>query len=117
MSFIKLLTPMGIGRMHMNKSQTITPSLAGVALIINLLFPPWVYTFQTQGISPVRNPAGYALIFAPPSARQSSYLHGVAIDTSRLVVQSFLVIVAGGVSFGVATLSTRRRNAEPLSSL
>ena len=97
--------------MHMNKSQKITLSLAGIALVINLLFPPWVYTFQTQGISQVRNPAGYALIFAPPSSLERSYLHGVAIDTSRLAVLSFLVIVAGGVCFGVATLTTRRRNA------
>ena len=96
----------------MNKNQKIILSLAGIALVINLLFPPWVYTFQTQGISQVRNPAGYALIFAPPSSRQSNYLHGVAIDTGRLAVQSFLVIVAGGVCFfGVATLTTRRRNA------
>lgn len=95
----------------MNKSQTITLSLAGLALIINLLFPPWVYTFQAQGISQVRNPAGYALIFVPPSSRNSNYLHGVAIDTSRLAVQSFLLIIAGGICFGVATLTTRRRNA------
>lgn len=100
----------------MNKSQTITLSLAGITLIINLLFPPWVYTFQTQGISQVRNPAGYALIFAPPSARQTmggSNLHGVAIDTSRLGVQSFLVIVAGGVGLGVTTLTKRRRKGCP----
>lgn len=94
----------------MNKSQIVTLLLAGSALIINLLFPPWTYTFQMQGVSQVREPAGYALIFAPPSPRQSSYLHGVGIDASRLTVQSSLVIVAGGVVFGVATLTTRRRN-------
>lgn len=97
--------------MHMNRSQIITLSLAGIALIINFLFPPWVYTFQAQGISQVRNPAGYALIFTPPSARHSNILNGVAVDTARLVAQSFLVVVAGGVSFGVATLTTRRRKA------
>ena len=80
--------------------------LSGAVLVLSLLFPPWMYTFQIGGISQVTVPAGYASVFKPPQPRESGYVHGVAIDTSRLVVQSLAIAVA--IAIGLALLSRKR---------
>lgn len=93
----------------MNKPQTISLSVAAAVLVVNLLFPPWVYTYQRTGISQLRKPAGYALIFSPPPPLQiAGGSHGVAMDTSRLFVQSLIVLICSGVAFGVVTATTRQ---------
>jgi hypothetical protein len=68
--------------------------VGGTLLAANLLFPPWIYTFQSQGISRVTIPAGYAAVFAPPEPRTSGYIHGVSIDVTRLVVQTLAISLA-----------------------
>lgn len=94
----------------MNKSQKTILVLVATLLCCNFLFPPWIHTYQQAGISQVHRPAGYASIFAPPEPRNEYRRDGVVMDTSRLVVQSLVVLIAGGAAFAVGSTTRRRRN-------
>lgn len=51
----------------MNRPQYIALGSTAAVLVVNLLVPPWVHTFQYPGMGQSsRRPAGYALIFSPP---------------------------------------------------
>jgi hypothetical protein len=81
----------GVARWH--QAARLSLYAAGVVLFVNFLVPPWVYTFQSQGISQVTVPAGYAVLFMPPQPRAASLLHGVAVDSRRLVLQTLAIVV------------------------
>lgn len=92
----------------MNSKQRIVILLGIFVLFVNLMFPPWDYTFQTEGISRVAKPAGYALLFAPPQPRQVSARHGVALGTSRLVLQTVCILLLfGGLSFALPRIGPK----------
>lgn len=73
--------------------------VATVALLIFAgmgLWPPWVYTEYRASV--VR-PAGYHLIFAPPSPDSDRHADGVRIDTGRLLLQwTVLAAVVGALA-------------------
>lgn len=59
------------------------------------LCPPWVYT--GFGTSVVR-PAGYHLVFAPPTPESDRWADGVRIDGTRLLLQwAVLAAVVGAL--------------------
>src|SRR4030042_6273813 len=77
---------------HMNTIQRVVLATGMLIVALSILFPPWVYTFQIQGIKQVTIPAGYYSIFSPPPPRQAGYLHGVRVDHSRLIIQTIAII-------------------------
>ena|SRR5438046_2006147 len=73
---------------------------AGFAFfLVASLFPPWVQTFQDQGISQVRRDAGYHVLFTPPEPSRDHPKFGVAIDSQRLLIEYLVILVAAGGFF------------------
>lgn len=72
--------------------------LIGICMIFLMgLFPPWTDTFHRAGMKAVEKPAGYSFLLTPPSSeRITSAYYGVQIDFSRLLLQWFLMAIAGG---------------------
>lgn len=69
--------------------------IAGIIIIlVCCLFPPWVRTYKAQSTYSERS-AGYALIISPPRTRNSMRF-GIKLDTSRLLLQLFIVSIATG---------------------
>lgn len=95
-------------KISMNTVQRIILAMGILMVAISLLFPPWMYTFQSAGISQVTNPAGYYFVFSPPGVRYSSPFYGVRIDFLRLVIQT-LSIAATGLSALVILRSLPRQ--------
>lgn len=60
------------------------------ALILTCLFPPWLYTFDAQATHS-RKPAGYSLLFSPPtnpdSTGEDARFFGVQLDFGRLFIE------------------------------
>jgi len=68
--------------------------LVGAALAASaILFPPWNYSYQRQGISQVQKPAGYSFIFTPPRPQEKDSAYGVVVDWSRMALQLRIVVV------------------------
>ena len=76
--------------------------LGAIAFVASGLFPPWVSTFNPPGGGVSETPAGYRLIFDPPSysGAGARYLGGVRIDYGRLLIQWAMIgaVVAGAIS-------------------
>lgn len=83
----------------MNKKQLYIVWLAGAALTLACVFPPWIYTFQARGISQVQKPAGYDFLLTPPAPERSTPLFGVSVDIPRLGVELLVIAVIGGAGF------------------
>ena len=68
--------------------------IAGIIIIlVCCLFPPWVRTYKAKSTYSERS-AGYALIISPP--RTGNIRFGIKLDTSRLLLQLFIVSIATG---------------------
>lgn len=76
--------------------------LLGVVLVVSMgLYPPWIYTFDVEGIR-MEVSAGYSFITsppgAPPEARRLSHLWSRRVNIVLLLVQWFgVIIVVGGM--------------------
>src|SRR5262245_55129438 len=83
------------------------------AATVSVLYPPWVYTFQTVGTSQVRRPATYNWIFLPPAPLAQSVAYGVAIDYGRLGLQAaglgFVVGMGLLLTAGISRPAWRRQ--------
>lgn len=81
----------------MNRKQKIVVGI-GLAIILAMgLFPPWLNTVSFQGTI-AKKPAGFSFLFHPPDIISDDEFYGVILDSTRLLVQWFLVIlVAGGL--------------------
>lgn len=84
--------------MRLNRSQRLTIILGGLGVLIMLVFPPWVFTFDAESIH-MQMDAGYAPISDPPkpaaALKKWEWLTGgyrqmvvVKIDRERLLLQS-----------------------------
>ena len=69
-----------------------------VAIILCCAFPPWIHTFKAEGIYSEES-AGYSLLIDPPSRKKANIRFGVKLDTSRLLLQVFMVFFTTG--FGI----------------
>src|SRR5262249_40476623 len=107
----KATTPDSAGSSIRGPARSIVIYAGALALAISLLFPPWVYTFQTPGMGQVRVPAGYALLFAPPLPRYDNGRDGVELDAWRLLVQTGLILVVGAVAWWSCDPVSSRVNA------
>lgn len=80
--------------------QYVVRYVCGIALLLNFALPPWVSTFQAPGSSQVARPAGYALIFKPPTLVRSNPREGMTIDVTRLTLQALAIAVLALVTSG-----------------
>ena len=70
--------------------------ITGIILILACcLFPPWVHTFKAKSIYSEES-AGYSLIVNPPQRKNNDLRFGVKLDTSRLLLQIFIISIATG---------------------
>ena len=81
----------------MSHRQLLFAWATGAFIALACLVPPWEYTFQAQGISQVRKPAGYSLLFIPPAPERDNARFGVAIDFGRLGAELLVISVIGGL--------------------
>lgn len=93
--------------------------IAGIVIIlVCCLFPPWICTYKAESRYS-ENPAGYALIISPPDP-ESSNRFGIKLDTSRLLLQLFIVFIATGAGVLIfedkGKKAIRGSNLPPLSS-
>lgn len=79
----------------MNRKQGFFLGAAIFVIVLMGLFPPWIHTFNYQGIYS-EEPGGYAFIFDPPAAssKWGTYHHGLRLDVSRLLLQWAIVGIA-----------------------
>ena len=81
--------------------------IIGVILLIACcLFPPWIYTFKANGIYSEES-AGYSLFINPPAKKTNNPKFGVKLDTSRLLLQFFMVSISTGL--GVFIFQNKRQ--------
>jgi hypothetical protein len=104
----------------MNKRQLIALWVGIGVLAVMGVFPPWVRSFSGAGPRlPCETAAIYAPIFWPPASRKGAVdswdcdtgsvpSFGVRVDTTRLLVQWFLVgMVTGGLILSLRTRTGR----------
>ena len=88
--------------MKLSKKQRFIVALGGLAVVVMFVFPPWVFTYDSES-DHIRMDAGYAPIFDPPKPEtawekhkdiEATHLRGVLvlrtavrIDSMRLLVQ------------------------------
>ncbi len=87
----------------------VAVSVGAAFLVASLLFPPWSFTFQTEGISQVRKPAGYAFLLNPPPPQEKSLLCGIVLDWSRLGTQLLAIAVTTGTVWYVCQVIDKWR--------
>lgn len=75
----------------MAKKQKVVLIIGVVIIALMCLVPPWKYTFSMESTYSER-PAGYFVIFTPPSRVNDTNAHGVVLDIHRLMIQWFVVI-------------------------
>lgn len=80
----------------MNSTQRFIAFLAIIVCSLMCVYTPWLHTYQDQGISQVKRPAGYHLVFLPPVPAQDHWYFGVRIDFGRLAIQ----LLGAGALFG-----------------
>jgi hypothetical protein len=88
--------------------------IGGALIVISLLFPPWLYTFQTRGISQVRKPAGYGFLLAPPAPEHDNVIYGISLDWSRLSAQVVMLALLTAICWFGARRSPRRYGRQVL---
>ncbi len=85
--------------MRASKSN-IALRVGGILLVMSLLFPPWAYTYSSSSGNSHRRPAGYGLLFDPPSPTTRFLAAGIVLDWSRLTAQiGVIALLTGGVWF------------------
>jgi hypothetical protein len=94
--------------MTFNSKQIKILIIAAAIFVLMGIFPPWIYTFDNRSIHS-ENPAGYALISEPPDPEEYKVQYGVRLDTSRLIVQWLVLLVA---TAGATLLVSGKRNSE-----
>lgn len=76
--------------------------IAAIIIVFMGLIPPWTGIIVRQGTI-YKNSAGYSSIFSPPELRNDPLGRkvdmGMEIDTTRLFIQWFVVIVAWGAVY------------------
>ena len=87
----------------------VVVSVGAAFLVASLLFPPWSFTFQIEGISQVRKPAGYALLLNPPPPEDKDIRFGIVLDWSRLGTQLLAITVTTGTVWYVCQVIDKRR--------
>lgn len=90
----------------MNKYQKIIFSIAIIFILLTTIYPPWVFTFQENGISQVVTPAGYHFIFNPPIPESHPEYKfygpfiGIKLDISRYLAQLLGIgVFLGGIFY------------------
>ena len=79
--------------------QRVALVISSSLLALCFLVPPWVFTFQSQGISQVQKPAGYSWVFEAPLPEGDSPLFGITLDKTRLFVEVLGVVALGATGF------------------
>jgi len=82
----------------LNKLQKKVVIIGFVAIILCCAFPSWIHTYKAEGVYSEES-AGYSLLIDPPSRKKDNIRFGVKLDTSRLLLQIFMVSLATG--FGI----------------
>ena len=82
-------------------------TLACLALLAVTLYPPWTYTFQSQGISQVTNPGPRAFLFLPPAPELGYLYSGVHLDYGRLLVEWLCIGALSALLLIVVRISPR----------
>jgi FtsH-binding integral membrane protein len=97
--------------MDTSRKQRLIVILAACALIVALLFPPWLYTYDKNGSLGAHSTksAGYCcLIWAPVPERdywgKAQPEYGVRIDSTRLLLEFACIAVASAVAFLFASV-------------
>jgi hypothetical protein len=89
----------------LNSNQRKVLIVGIIAIVVMGIFPPWTYTFKYESTySEV--PAGYSLILIPPAPRNTSYVHGVKLDISKLIIQWLIITASTGL--GIFLLSNKK---------
>jgi hypothetical protein len=88
----------------LNKSQKKILTIGIIVTLVCCVFPPWVRTYKATSTYSERS-IGYALIISPPRAGSSMRV-GVKLDTSRLLLQIFIISIATGAG----VLLTKRKD-------
>ena len=70
--------------------------IGAILLIVCCLFPPWIYTFKASGMYSEES-AGYSLFINPPAKKSKNPRFGVKLDTSRLLLQFFMISISTGL--------------------
>ena len=78
----------------LNKAQKKILITGIVLIIVCCLFPPWVRTYRASLTYSERS-IGYSLIISPPKVGARLNL-GVKLDSSRLLLQIFIISLATG---------------------
>jgi TPR repeat protein len=87
--------------------------LCGMLMVVLCgLFPPWQYTADRNGAYGYHshNPAGYQLLFAPPTNPDRSVGHGVQIDFGRLFLEWAALAVVTGMVWVIVIKPARQRD-------
>lgn len=80
--------------MILNEKQRKIAMVGVIVFVLMGVVPPWIYTIHAQAVHSEK-PAGYALVFLPPSTeRPDDVRFGVKIDSTRLVVQWLILCAA-----------------------
>lgn len=91
----------------MNAKQKVILAIGAAAFCAMGVCPPWTQTFKYQATYSEK-PAGYALVFSPPSPARQEPMYGVTLDSRRLLVQWAVLTVIVGVLWLTVKDSPRR---------
>lgn len=94
----------------MNATRAVS-FVAAAAFAAQLLFPPWVRTYQRNGISQVRTPYDHVFIGKPPWSEGTGV--GFEVDVMRLVLQLVATAALTGLGRAVALSIDRKADATP----
>jgi hypothetical protein len=83
------------GVLNLNSKQRNILVVGIVLFILAGVVPPWKYTNKLKG-GYSEKPAGYSLIFLPPSPEEEDFRFGVKIDWGRLAIQWTVLVVGIG---------------------
>jgi len=78
--------------MTLNQRQWLVLKVGILLVVGNILFPPWTYTLNAEGVHSEK-PAGYQFIFEPPAPERDNLRFGVRIDINRLLLQTFAIFM------------------------
>lgn len=85
-----------------NIKQKLVLGLSIAAILMCLLFPPWL---QVWGRGQLSRPLGYSFIFSPPDTHDAS-----SIDFTRLIIQLIIVGIVGFVLYYLASKESKKTN-------
>ncbi len=71
----------------LSRSQKAIVLAALVAVVLTILYPPWVYTVSPPNRSAFDRPADYTFLWTPPKSGP----YGVRLDWGRLFLQWLLI--------------------------